>query len=661
MDDGKSNRGRKRKVEDVNLSQEDQLKKQKNRDAAKKCREKKEREAQQLKSRNDELETENQQLMKERQELEEKVKRFKVIIEDHQRKGCRLPPNIEAALHQESLFGDNEDFREVGTIEYTGTPPHTPDSSCSEKHSPATPRLFLDQHSHAPTALFSGNPLPQDEKKRRHSSSSSRSSSRSPAPAPKDLSQLLMGSKAVPPALAPIAHRKLSTSSTNQYENVQRVTHSPAQLVPTVVLDDDETDQMEEDKGSNGSYINDQSKLIWVPITEEKVFRTDFSGISTNALASVALAKAFEQPDITSEDNLSREIYTRSSGMDQSVKTKSPSENLPSLGFNIAPVPEGYSYTEDLQGVEPPGTAEYTPPEQYSYTSQQVPLTVCARAILSAGNEMAPSLQEQIKSSCSGQSFTVDHRTQAHNSAQQKVLVSHQVSGQSRQQTITGRQGEALPSNLMKSTASSITRLVMAEPVGRQMSQQNIHSLQNIQSQQKIVNLQNIQGQQNTQSQLNIQSQPVSTWNNTAVVVGQSNVSTLQKYQVVRQNSNTNKDPVLVVRQNSNTNKEPVLVMRQNSNRETVQLIQQNSNNKDQIIFIHEGNTYIADTANRDSASSNQVLFHVTTSMAPTTSSGTTEESFSKNVENLPSLNFTDLNTEGNIFEKKPSSKRVSS
>lgn len=33
-----------------NLSQEEQLKKQKNRDAAKKCREKKEKEAQQLKS-----------------------------------------------------------------------------------------------------------------------------------------------------------------------------------------------------------------------------------------------------------------------------------------------------------------------------------------------------------------------------------------------------------------------------------------------------------------------------------------------------------------------------------------------------------------------------------------------------------------------------------
>ncbi|KAH9499564.1 hypothetical protein Btru_074146 [Bulinus truncatus] len=467
-----SKRSRKRKPDESSLSPEEKEKKRKNRDAAKKCREKKEKEAKQLKERNNELEIENSDLSKEKIKLQKKISEYKEIIHRHISRGCKLPPDIEMVFQQEDSLDDDDinDFREVGYIESPypqrmHTPPHTPDSSSSDKMSPPVSMMRPEA---APTALFSGTPLPHEVCRRRHSSSS-RSPSRSPGPQgfkppvtrpeTKDLSQLLLTSKKLPPVLAPI-------QSGSPRINLQPApfTKSP---FPTVVIDDEDDDiQISPNvdnilKGSSEMYSANQ-KLQWVPVMEKPE-------------SSSILNKAFEHPDIPSDDVISNQLFEKGNNqlrigishpheLLKNVSTTSESENLHSLGFthHVPALPEGYSYTEDLAEIESVNKSTEYLSENLQYitqddntpanipakrfenppTSCELPLDVYSSAILALGPDVSDTLHEQIKKKFTPtaedyhqlqqqdgyvSNFVGSHTSPEKNVSAANVIISHQI------------------------------------------------------------------------------------------------------------------------------------------------------------------------------------------------------------------------------------------
>ncbi|KAI8796931.1 hypothetical protein BgiBS90_002108 [Biomphalaria glabrata] len=424
MEEGKSStRGRKRKTDDSNLSPEEQEKKKKNRDAAKKCREKKEKEAQELKQRNAELESENSTLSKEKIKLLDKIKEFKTIIQIHMDKGCSLPPDIEMLFQEGSL----DDFREVGYIETRvdsrmHTPPHTPDSSSSDQHSSPMP---FKPNDPAPTALFSGTPLRKEVCSKKNIVPS-RSPSRSPGPQgatffqtqteTRELSHILLNSKSLPPVLNPI-QVSLSKIPTN-------ITRSTP--FPTVVIDDDDDDDVQ--------VCNDVTDVSFKPHTQETLpsQKLHWVPVSEQPGSSSVLNKAFEHPDIPSEDVIAKQLFAKDDShyfnqpyeslRNSSFGSENQTENLKSLGFNssVQSLPEGYSYTEDLAEVVLPdsisdftnATVQYVSQEIESQTESDIQITnsqenaatihefelgVLSSAILALGPGVSDQLQEQIK------------------------------------------------------------------------------------------------------------------------------------------------------------------------------------------------------------------------------------------------------------------------
>ncbi|XP_076448803.1 uncharacterized protein LOC143285424 [Babylonia areolata] len=83
--------GQRKRNADVEPDDERELKRQKNREAAKRCRDKKQKQTEDLKHKNSELEQENCQLAKQRDELIRKCKEYQREIEQHKQQGCMVP------------------------------------------------------------------------------------------------------------------------------------------------------------------------------------------------------------------------------------------------------------------------------------------------------------------------------------------------------------------------------------------------------------------------------------------------------------------------------------------------------------------------------------------------------------------------------------------
>ncbi|KAK7506514.1 hypothetical protein BaRGS_00001989 [Batillaria attramentaria] len=80
---------RKRKTSDA--SDDKEMKRQKNREAAKRCREKKQKQTEDLQKRNEELERENTDLVREKHKLLEQCREYEEEIKQHKYKGCSMP------------------------------------------------------------------------------------------------------------------------------------------------------------------------------------------------------------------------------------------------------------------------------------------------------------------------------------------------------------------------------------------------------------------------------------------------------------------------------------------------------------------------------------------------------------------------------------------
>ncbi|BFZ18056.1 hypothetical protein BsWGS_21095 [Bradybaena similaris] len=404
----KGKRGRKRQSNEECLTEAERIKKEKNRQAAQKCREKKEREAKDLKIRNEELERENKKLSDEKKKLEDRAKEFHKIIQDHMLKGCKLPPNVQEVYNEGQISmppggcsDDVELYRAVGTIERDHTPPLTPEELSSGNPSPHPPNR-IHNITRAPTALFSGTPLTEDDITRKRSGSISRSPSLSPAPPmspskpaahllgqQKDLSYFLANNK-VPRALAPISPCRAERDEVKPLWFSSR----SQQSVPTVVS------EIEDDSEDTTEYIY---KCYEIP-SREKTMTEPSSEVTETA---------FQLPDIPSEDEVAKQLARQ----DQTTQGEEGKPNLPSLGFSCI---QGYSYTDDLQQMESvQEIIDYTsdglpdnnqlvvsrkqnsilPNSENSQAQPVVNVSVFAPALLGMCEEMSESLQQQIKTS----------------------------------------------------------------------------------------------------------------------------------------------------------------------------------------------------------------------------------------------------------------------
>lgn len=360
--------------------------------------------------RNEELERENKKLLDEKKKLEDRAKEFHKIIQDHMLKGCKLPPNVQEVYNEGQISmpsaGCSEEvelYRAVGTIERDHTPPLTPEERPSGNPSPHLPNR-VSNIARAPTALFSGTPLTENDITRRRSGSISRSPSLSPAPPmspskpaahllgqQKDLSYFLAHNQ-VPRALAPISPCRAERDEVKPLWLPSR----SQQSVPTVVS------EIEEDSEDTTEYIYKSYEIIG---REKTTFMTVPSSGTTET--------AFQLPDIPSEDEVAKQLARQ----DHITQGEEEKQNLPSLGFSSI---QGYSYTDDLEQMESvQEIIDYTndglpdnnqlvasrkqnsnlPHAENSQAQPIVNVNVFAPALLGMCEEMSESLQQQIKTS----------------------------------------------------------------------------------------------------------------------------------------------------------------------------------------------------------------------------------------------------------------------
>ncbi|GFR71917.1 hypothetical protein ElyMa_003826100 [Elysia marginata] len=136
----------------ANLTHEEAIKKQKNREAAKKHREKKEKTLIALKKENEMLEARNEEYTEMQRKLKELIAQAEKLIQHHKEAGCSLPEELRdwKSLTDQSLQNNPTPMEQ-----------NSSDSCTSSGASPAMQAdPALDKGQRDPMAIFSGESLP---------------------------------------------------------------------------------------------------------------------------------------------------------------------------------------------------------------------------------------------------------------------------------------------------------------------------------------------------------------------------------------------------------------------------------------------------------------------------------------------------------------------
>ncbi|GFO32035.1 hypothetical protein PoB_005854000 [Plakobranchus ocellatus] len=173
--------GWKRNTDEANLTHEEVVKRQKNRESAQKHRDKKQKTLKELQERNKQLEDKKEEFMKEKEELEKLVKQAENLIRKHKLAGCKLSQELEEELinfstdsvREENVFREhsindgcpcsvasklNAERNHTSLSQSQKDPLSRPESSCASTI--ADVPLHTQPENSAALALFSGNLLP---------------------------------------------------------------------------------------------------------------------------------------------------------------------------------------------------------------------------------------------------------------------------------------------------------------------------------------------------------------------------------------------------------------------------------------------------------------------------------------------------------------------
>lgn len=647
--------------------------------------------------RNEELERENKKLAEEKQNLERRAQTFNRIIEKHIEMGCKVPSNVQDMLQgisSHSSSDEYEAFRAVGTIERDHTPPHTPESSSSGKLSPHLPFTYSDFpecHSVAPTALFSGTLLSESDLSRKRNPSTSRSSSSSPAPSPsvspvqavpqtlgkqKDLSYFL-GSDSLPDVLTPLRPK-------GKQNHVQQFVYSSGQAVPTVV-----------------SEIEETSKE-YMPRTFDTIDR----GIN-NIHTSDVIATALQLPDVPAQD----EVAMKLSIGDQIPQDDETNQNLSSMGFNCV---DQYSFSEDLhqmESVQEICVGEYSSniqqsTQQLTASDKQdrghlqgrfethpvvsVSVSACAPALLDMCPEMSESLQQQIKMSYVSSSDSVSGAVSGSAQPRQNVDVSQQnvvtrpvqvlkqpllpqqqlnaVKGQ--QWTADGQLVQVLTSHKEGQATNKEVQVVVSPAKVSLMQKQLKDTHEPYQSQEAHRLQRQLSGQiqlltNSPSTRQQVQHTTVTRQMSKELPVHQSMQSCQAAVDIqipagnhVRAQPSANKLIIVTAPKDnlfeSLTKQSPITFTASSVNPTTPQLTPQHCQTVKQTV----SNGYLLPNVQSTRTQSYSILTSCVPqiqNLASESSASTADIDYSVNVQDLPSLNFTELNSDNNLFEKKPS------
>ncbi|XP_005108282.1 uncharacterized protein LOC101847372 [Aplysia californica] len=404
----KGKRGRKRQNDEESLTGEELKKKQKNRDAAKKCRQKKVKEAEDLKQRNNQLENENEDLSKRKIHLEEEVNKLSQIIRDHMKRGCQLPVHVRSILENSCSNSTHSHLHDASAVQPTVTavPQNLPESDSFTSKPPAA------------VMLFSGKPIQEGTRSRPQQSVSIVRSPSSQSPSPRtvtpnqgvnqgalsepgeqlDLSDFLMKGAAIPQSgpLAPVRHivdNPPRMQLRNQYSSESS---SSAMSIPSVVYEENDIDE--------------------TSVSHQMSVRS--SGLNMNELMNRALRKSREEPGIEAETHTN-------SFYDQNVENYGSLYNTDNVtnvivsdgvqqivvgGSSINPsymenqvVPGNVAVTSGQNIVVQRMMVSGTPQPSADNGSLNISTAeLLAPALLNISpSEMSPSLQQQIKSNYS--------------------------------------------------------------------------------------------------------------------------------------------------------------------------------------------------------------------------------------------------------------------